>query len=151
MVQEEINQHGVVVPPEIVEQSKAKKRAHRTLRQLPLYRDMANLKYMTVRLYERTPKKLTKYLDSMLSTVCEAKKCVGLGESTRDPQARMEYLSMARIFIEDVQDDLTILARLNYVDNQTEKAMKKLAKGIVAQCVAWRDYTNGQGVLNQQQ
>ena len=143
MAQEEATrQQGVVIPQEIIDQSTAKKQAHRTLRQLPLYRDMSNLKYMVVRLYDRTPKRLTKYIDSMLGTVCEAKKCVGLGESSRDPLQRMEYLSMARIFVEDTSDDVTILSRLNIVDKKTEQSMKKLAKGIVAQTVAWRDYTN---------
>ena len=136
---------GVEIPQETVAQSAEKKRQHRTLRQLPVYRDMANLKYMVVRLYERTPRKLTKYLDTTLSTVCEAKKCVGLGEATRNPNERADYLSMARIFIEDVQDDLTILARLNVIDKKTEKQVKQLARGIVAQCVAWRDYENSQG------
>lgn len=136
----------VIVPESTVADSLQKKKARRTLRQLPLYRDMANLKYMVAKLYDSTPRKLTKYIDSMLNTVCEAKKCVGLGEASRDPDARAEYLSMARIFIEDTQDDLTILRQLNVINKNREKQMKSLAKAIVAQCVAWRDYTNTQGL-----
>lgn len=148
-MEKETIKQGVEIPQEIIEQSAIKKKAHRTLRQLPLYRDMSNLKYMVVRLYDRTPKRLTKYIDSMLCTVTEAKKCVGLGEASQEPQARIQYLSMARIFIEDIQDDVTILSRLNIVDKKTEKNMKSLAKNIVAQTVAWRDYTNhAQGCNN---
>ena len=135
----------VIIPQEAVDRSNEVKRSHRTLRQLPLYRDMSNLKYMVVRLYDKTPRKYTKYLDCVLNTVTEAKKCVGLGEATRDMAMRAEYLSMARIFIEDLQDDLTILVKMEMISRQTEKAMKNLAKGIVAQCVAWRDYSNDLG------
>ena len=142
---EPILENGVTVPQDIVESSEQKKRRHRTLRQLPLYRDMANLKYLTARLYEATPRKMTKFLDVMLGTVAEAKKCVGLGEASRIPEERAQYLSMARIFIEDVQDDVTILRQMNHIGKQTEKRMKSLTKSIVAQCIAWRDYTNAQG------
>lgn len=137
---------GVVVPPEIVADSMKKKKARRTLRQLPLYRDMANLKYLVASLYNTMPRKMTKYIDGMLSTVSEAKKCVGLGEAAHDAAVRSEYLSMARIFIEDTHDDITILRQLKVLDKNTEKKMKSLAKSIVAQCVAWRDYTNTQGI-----
>ena len=57
---------GVAVPQEIVADSTAKKRAKRTLRQLPIYRDASNLKYMVVCLYDIVPRKLTKYIDAML-------------------------------------------------------------------------------------
>ena len=140
---------GVVIPPETITDSADKKQRRRTLRQLPLYRDMSNLKYMVVKFYDTMPRKMTKYIDTMLNTICEAKKCVGLGEATRDPGTRAEYLSMARIFIEDAHDDLTILRQLGMINKQTEKKMKSLAKAIVAQCVAWRDYTNTQGAKSE--
>lgn len=136
---------GVKVPEATVEDSRIKKRQHRTLRQLPLYRDMSNLKYYVVRIYDGLPRKYTKYIDSVLNTVCEAKKCVGLSEASRNPDERASYLTMARAFVEDVQDDITILRKLNQIDGDTEKKMKSLARGIVAQCVAWRDYENRQG------
>ena len=79
---------------------------------------------MVVCFYDKIPRKYTKYIDSMLNTVCEAKKCVGLGESARDAAVRSEYLSMARIFIEDTQDDITILRKLNIADKKTEKKME---------------------------
>lgn len=136
---------GVVIPPSTIEDSKIKKRQRRTLRQLPLYRDMANMKYYVAKLYDITPRKYTKYLDGMLGTASEAKKCVGLAEATLDSESRAEYLTMARVFVEDVQDDLTILRQLNQIDAGTEKKMKSLAKSIVAQCVAWRDYARSEG------
>jgi hypothetical protein len=140
---------GVHIPQETVLDSTAKKKAHRTLRQLPIYRDMANLKYMVVCLYDIVPRKLTKYIDSMLVTVCEAKKCVGLAESTRNSEERAQYLTLARVFMEDTQDDVTILFKKNVISKNIEKQMKGQVRSVVAQCVAWRDYTNGQGVNDQ--
>ena len=136
---------GVVIPPETVASSEQKKRAHRTLRQMPIYRDIANLKYFVVCLYDKVPRKYTRYIDSILMTVSEAKKCVGLAHATRVPSTRVEYLDMVHIFIEDVQDDIKILYRLNHISKDTENKIRQQARGIVAQAIALRDYTNGQG------
>lgn len=67
---------GVYIPQEAVESSKAKKKARRTLRQLPIYRDASNLVSMVVDLYDAKdmPKRMTKYIDSVLLTVKEGKK-----------------------------------------------------------------------------
>ena len=139
-----VGNSGVVVPQETIEDSNSKKKAKRTLRQLPIYRDTSNLKYMIVSLYKIVPVKLTKYIDSMVVTISEAKKCVGLAESSSGAE-RAEYLKVARVFIEDIQDDATILTKLNVISKEKDKQMKVQARSIIAQCVAWRDYTNGQG------
>ena len=136
---------GVVIPQETIEDSRAKKKAKRTLRQLPIYRDASNLKYMVVRLYDEVPRKMTKYIDAMTNTVGEAKKCIGLAEASHDPEERQHYLSIARVFVEDIQDDATILVRLKVIGKETEKQIKAQARSVVSQCIAWRDYTNGQG------
>jgi hypothetical protein len=65
---------GVVISQETIASSEQKKRAHRTLRQMPIYRDMANLKYFVVCLYDKVPRKYTRYIDGILMTVSEAKK-----------------------------------------------------------------------------
>ena len=114
------------------------------MRQLPIYRDTSNLKYMIVSLYKIVPVRLTKYIDSMVATISEAKKCVGLAESSSGAE-RAQYLKVARVFVEDIQDDATILKKLNVIGKEKDKQMKAQARSIIAQCVAWRDYTNGQG------
>ena len=139
-----VENKGVVVPQETIEGSKAKKKAKRTLRQLPIYRDTSNLKYMIVSLYKIVPVRLTKYIDSMVATISEAKKCVGLAESSSGAE-RAQYLKVARVFVEDIQDDATILKKLNVIGKEKDKQMKAQARSIIAHCVAWRDYTNGQG------
>lgn len=135
---------NVTIPTETLAASNTKRK--RTLRQMPIYRDMANLKYLAVTLYNNTPRKLTRYLDTVLSTTCEAKKCIGLAEATRDPIARIDLLDTARVFVEDISDDITILHRLNIISRDTERKLKSLAKGIIAQALAFRDYTHDQGV-----
>lgn len=112
---------------------------------MPIYRDIANLKYFVVCLYERVPRKFTRYIDSILLTVSEAKKCVGLAHATRDSAMRIEYLDMVHIFVEDVQDDIKILHKMNHISKDTENKIRQLTRGIVAQAIALRDYTSGQG------
>ena len=136
---------SVVIPQEAVERSRELKRRHKTLRQLPIYRDLANLEYLTVTLYQKLPRKMTKYLDIVLNRISEAGTCVGMAEATRDSAVRAEYLTTARVFVEKYYDSVIILGKLNLIDKKTEKGMKSLAKGIIAQTVAWRDYVNGEG------
>lgn len=137
---------GVFIPQEAIEDSNAKKKVHRTLRQLPIYRDMSNLKSMIVDLYDIVPRKLTKYVDTILATACEAKKCIGLAEASwDDSEERSDYLKTARVFVEDIIDDATILFHKKRIDKKKEKQIKDQARKVVAQCVAWRDYTNDRG------
>lgn len=136
---------GVFIPQEAIAGSNAKKKERRTLRQLPIYRDMSNLKSMIVDLYDILPRKMTKYADTTLGTACEAKKCIGLAEASRDSEERSDYLKTARVFVEDIIDDATILFHKKRIDKKKEKQIKDQARKVVAQCVAWRDYTNDQG------
>jgi hypothetical protein len=107
---------------------------------------MSNLKYMIVEIYGRCPRNYLKYLDCVLGTVSEAKKCVGLAEASRDAAERASYLSTARVFIEDVIDDMTILKRIDVISGKYESRVKKQARSVVSQCVAWRDYESERGV-----
>ena len=108
-------------------------------------KDMSNLKSMIVDLYDIVPRKLTKYVDTTLATACEAKKCIGLAEASRNSEERAEYLKTARVFVEDIIDDATILSHKKRISKKTEQQIKAQARKVVAQCVAWRDYTNDQG------
>ena len=91
-----MEEEGVTIPQETIADSETKRRAHRTLRQMPIYRDMANLKYLIVSLYNHVPRKLTRYIDGIVLTVSEAKKCVGLSHATHDSRTRIEYLDIYR-------------------------------------------------------
>lgn len=130
---------GVVVPQEIVASSEEKKKSRRTLRQLQVYRDVSNLKYMVVCTMNGAPRRLAKYFDEILVTVSDAKKCIGMGEATHDVMERCANLDMARVLVEDITDDFVILEKLGTVGNKQLKGVKKMAQGIAAQLIRWRD------------
>lgn len=142
------NGQGVVIPRETVEASTEKKRkARKTLAQLPVYRGLANMKYMVAWMMQKSPRKLSKYFDQMLQTVSEAKRSVGMADISRNWQDRTWYQECARILVQDLADDFTTLRRLGViVDKDMDNKAKSVLKSITAQLVAWRDYTRSEGV-----
>lgn len=146
------------VPPHIAEASDAKKRAKRkTLAQLPVYRALANLKYLTVSMMIAAPRSTTKFFDQLLCTISEAKKAVGMADISRSAADRSWYIDCARVMVQDVCDDIQTLryievprkgevVKVPLVSNDLFKKTKAVAKSIMAQLVAWRDYTNNEGV-----
>lgn len=139
---------GVVIPQQTIADSDTKKRGKKkTLAQLPVYRALANMKYLVAWMMQRSPKKMTKYFDQMLQTVSEAKRSVGLADISRNPADRMWYQECARVLVQDLADDFTTLRKLEVVvDRDLDNKAKSLVKSITAQLVAWRDYTRGEGV-----
>ena len=88
--------NGVVIPQATIQDSEQKKRQHRTLRQMPIYRDIANLKYFVVCLYERVPRKFTRYIDSILLTASEAKKELTYWDCKRIEQVMNSYFGFCQ-------------------------------------------------------
>ncbi len=132
---------GVVIPKNAVAKSNDAKKCNRTLRQTPIYRDMSNLKYMVVALYNKIPRKFYKYLDSVVTTATEAKKTVVLAVGSCTPQARVEYLTLTIAFVEDIVGDAVIMGQLNLVSTELEKKIKSMAQNVIKQAVALRDYS----------
>lgn len=139
--------NSVVIPEHIARESDAKKKAKRTLAQLPVYRSVANLKFIVTQLMEKSPRKLTKFFDQMLDTISEAKKAIGMADVSRNPDERAWYLECARVLVQDASDDFTILRKLEtpIFGKDADNKAKALVKSIVAQLVAWRDYTSNEG------
>lgn len=144
--QEIPSSEGVAIPKDAIENSEEKKRRSRTMRQLPVYRDMANMKYLIVSIAGRGPRKYAKYYDEMVITASDAKKTLALALTLRDNQSRCDNLDYARTMMEDLQDDMMILHRLEVIGKTEKKKVRKLAQGIIAQLVALRDYTRSQGI-----
>ena len=138
------------VPKDTVVRSDEKKRKSRRLSQIPVYRDLSNLKYNCAVLMKRCPRNMVKMLDGVLATATEAKKSVGMAWQCRDARAKADYIAFAIALTQDIHDDMHILTLLNVSDKDTENKMKSLAKKIVAQLTAWRDYEHGQGVGTEQ-
>ena len=164
-MQEEENPAGVVIPSQAIENSDTiKRKSKKTLAQLPVYRAAANLKFIVTTLMMKSPKKLTKFFDQMLATISEAKKSIGMADISRTPQDRSWYLDCARVLMQDVSDDFTTLRRLEVPASETadgkakrfpivskdlDNKAKALMKSIIAQRVAWRDYTNNEGAKSE--
>lgn len=146
MKNQEIITDGVVVPQEVVEQSKELKRRHKSARQTQVYRDMANLKYIIVRMMADSPRKYAKYFDEMLVTVSNAKQSLSLALESGDAATRSENLSYTKVMTEDLQDDAVILHQLGVISKEQKKAIRKLAQRISGQTVRLRDYFKSQGI-----
>ena len=144
---QETKQGGVVIPQSVIEASNAKKQKQKkTLAQLPVYRATANLKFIVTALVVKSPNKLRKFFDQMLGTVSEISKSIGLADISRNPQDRVWYLESALVLVNEVRNDFTILRQLQViVDKDLDNKAKAMVRSIIAQLVAWRDYTNGEG------
>lgn len=138
--------NGVEIPKEIIEQSKAKKREHRSMRQTQIYRDAANLKYLIVQSMIDAPRKFAKYFDEMLMTVSNAKQSLALALESGSDEARADNLSYAKVMVEDILDDLTILSQLGVIGKERKKSMRRLAQKVSGQAVKLRDYFRSQGI-----
>ena len=137
---------GVVIPPETVAASNAKKaKAKKTLAELPVYRASANLKFVIVTMMSKGPRRLSKFFDEMLVTASEASKSIGLADATRNSDDRVWYINSALTLVYELRTDLTILQRLGVIGRDTENKAKSLARSVIAQLVAWRDYTGNRG------
>lgn len=145
---QEENSQGVKIPAFVVENSETKKqKSKKTLAQLPVYRAAANMKFIVTAMMMKSPRKLTKFFDQMLDTVAETKKSIGMADISRNPQDRIWYLECARVLVQDLSDDFTTLRRLEVVvDKDLDNKAKSVVKSIIAQLVAWRDYTGSEGV-----
>ena len=160
-MQEQEKLQGVVISSQTIADSDTKKkRSKKTLAQLPVYRSVANLKFIVTTLMMKSPRKLIKFFDQMLGAISEAKKAIGMADISRNLQDRSWYLDCARILMQDVSDDFTMLRRLEVpasedaegktrkfpvVSKDLDNKSKALVKSIIAQLVAWRDYTNNEG------
>ena len=137
---------GVVIPPATVAASNAKKaKAKKTLAELPVYRASANLKFVIVTMMSKGPRRLSKFFDEMLVTASEASKSIGLADATRNSDDRVWYINSALTLVYELRTDLTILQRLGVIGRDTENKAKSLARSVIAQLVAWRDYTGNRG------
>lgn len=146
-MQEIESSQGVVIPQSTIEDSNIKKKSgKKTLSQLPVYRATANLKYIVTALVAKSPNKLRKFFDQMLANVSEVAKAIGMADISRGVQDRVWYIETALVLINEVRNDFTILRKLQViVDKDLDNKAKAMVKSIIAQLVAWRDYTGGEG------
>lgn len=136
----------VVVPQEIVEQSREKKRNHKSARNTQIYKDVANLKYLIIQSMTSAPRKYAKYFDEMLMTVSNAKQSLALALEGGEKSAREDNLSYAKVMAEDIMDDAVIMTQLGIIGRDRKKAIRRLAQRVSGQAVRLRDYFKSQGI-----
>lgn len=141
-------QNGVVIPQHTIEDStNKKKKAKKTLAQLPVYRDASNLKYILALLMAKSPKKMTKFFDLSLANISETCKTIGFADVSRSIEDRIWYINCALVLINEIRNDFVILRKLNLiVDKDLDNKIKSLVKSIISQLIGWRDYTSSEGV-----
>ena len=141
-----MNESKVVIPQEVVEQSKEKKHSHKSMRQTQIYRDAANLKYLIVQSMTDAPRKYAKYFDEMLVSVSNAKQSLALALESGSEVTRAENLSYAKVLAEDIMDDTVIMSQLGIIGKDRKKAIRRLAQKVAGQSVKLRDYFKSQGI-----
>ena len=148
-MQEATSNAGVVISQQTVADSNAKKaKARKSLAELPVYRSSANLKYVIVSMMGRGPRRLAKFFDEMLVTSSEVSKSIGLADASRVSDDRVWYINCALTLVYELRTDITILQRLGIIGRDSENKAKALVRSMIAQLVAWRDYTGSRGVSN---
>lgn len=166
---------GVVIPPEVVADSTAKKqRQKRTLAQLPVYRAAGNLMYVVASIVKHSPKHLRKFFDLMMCDASEVQKAIGMADISRTDEDRVWYINTALVLMNGEKMYFTILQKLDVmpkpgrkpaanatgtmaapkmdgvmaVNQDLANKVDALVKSIIAQLVAWRDNPRGEGVAS---
>ena len=137
---------GVVIPPEVVAMGKAAraKRA-KTLAELPVYRDSANLLLNVTEVVMRSPASLRKFHDELIATCFEILNSLGMADASRNPEQRVEYINCALSLVYTVKSSFAVLRKLGILGKDAHNKRRDLTKRIIAQLVGWRDYTRGEG------
>ncbi len=150
MMQENFGQNefqGVVVPPETVADSNAKKAKRvRTLAELPVSRDAVSLLGEVMLAVKNGPNSLRKYYDEMMHASFELITSIGMADLSRDPEQRVEYINCTLALVNTVRSGFAALRKVGLLQKDTDNKQKSLVRRIIAQLVGWRDYTRIQGV-----
>ena len=138
-------QNGVHLTSEEIEKSEQiKKRRRQTTAQLPVFRDLSNLLYQATIATERCPRKLSKYTDCLLSNLNDALIATAYANESRGEERESSLKSaIASAYV--IRTQFVILERRNVISKDTYNLSKKVIERIIAQFMAWRDYTNRQG------
>lgn len=165
--------NGVVIPARTIADSEAKKaQQKKTLAQLPVYRAAGNLMYVVASIIKVSPKHLRKFFDLILTDIAEVQKAIGMADISRTEEDRVWYINSALVLMNGEKMYFTILRKLDVmpapgkapapksqgtlaapkidvigsINKDLANKVDALVKSIIAQLVAWREYTSGEGV-----
>lgn len=123
------------------EANRAKKQ--RTVRQLPVFRDSANLAFVISQVLLKCPTKLKCTLDEMERLSSQLLQLLDLAnENIRD---RHLYCAEAHSVIITLTVRFEILQRLGAISKDTTRKIKRLCHSITAQIAGWRRSACGEG------
>ena len=140
--------NGVVIPEEVIADSRVKKaKRGKTLSELPVYRDTANLLVVVADMVARSPVALRKFYDELLAALFEMLFSIGLADfSKENPVQRVECINSTLSLAYAVKTSFAVLRKLHILTKDADNKQRALVKRIIAQLVGWRDYTRSEGV-----
>ncbi|MGM9759467.1 MAG: hypothetical protein ACI30I_05045, partial [Parabacteroides sp.] len=129
---------------EIKHSESMKAKRMKTTAQLPAFRDSSNFIYMTTVMTDKCPRKLIKFADEFIKTACEISKSIALANETRGTDRAM-YISNAIALLYVSKSYIVILNKRGIVSKDDKNKTAKEADKLLAQLIAWRDFTSRQG------
>lgn len=139
---------GVVIPNEVIADSRVKKaKRGKTLSELPVYRDTANLLGVVAAMVMRSPVAMRKFYDELIAALFEMLFSIGLADLSKgNPGQRIECINSTLSLAYAVKTSFAVLRKLGILTREADNKQRALVKRIIAQLVGWRDYTRSEGV-----
>lgn len=143
------NSNSVVLTEAEVAQSKEnKKKRHRTVSQLPVFRSAVMLLDLMVDITTRSPKAFRKFTDSSFEMVNEILRYIGLSQEYRD-ETRYECITEAISFVYVLKAHFAVYQNRGILSKDVHNKTKKVCENTIAQLVAWRSSVNREGSVTE--
>ena len=139
------NSNSVVLTAAEVAQSKEnKKKRHRTVSQLPVFRNAVMILDFLVDITARSPKAFRKFTDSSFEMVNELMRQIGLAQEYRN-EVRFECITEAISFVYVLKAHFAVYQNRGILSKDVHNKTKKVCENTIAQLVAWRSSVNREG------
>ena len=139
------NSNNVVLTEAEVAQSKEnKKKRHRTVSQLPVFRNAVMILDFLVDITARSPKAFRKFTDSSFEMVNELMRQIGLAQEYRN-EVRFECITEAISFVYVLKAHFAVYQNKGMLSKDLLNKARKLCDDTVGQLVAWRSSATREG------
>ena len=140
----EPNSDGVFLTDAEKSQSRENKKRHRTITQLPVYRNAVMLLDVIVDITAKSPRNLRKFTDSSFEMVNELMRYIGLAQEYRNEE-RIVCITEAISFVFVLKTHFAIYQRRGIIAKDLYNKIRALCDNTVAQLVGWRDSVRREG------
>lgn len=127
----------VLTQQEIAQSIENKKKRHRTVSQLPVFRSAVMILDVIVDIVSRSPKSFRKFTDSSLEMANELMRYIGLAQEYRNGERSMCIIE-AISFVYVLKAHFSVYERRGVIAKDAYNKIKKLCDNIIAQLVGWR-------------